>query len=182
MFEKHDDQLVASALKGQRRAWITLIKRYEKAVFSYGVRMTGSRDDAADLMQDIFVSVFKSLGNYRGEGSFKGWLFKVAHYRCIEFYRKRKPEQGLEDIPEPDSGQPCPETVMLETLSGQALLKAMQTLPLAQKAVVELKFFGQFTFDEIAQQTGLSPNTVKSRLYSALTRLKVLMEDEHAKA
>ena len=71
---------------------------------------------------------------------------------------------------------------MLETLSGQALLKAMQTLPLAQKAVVELKFFGQFTFDEIAQQTGLSPNTVKSRLYSALTRLKVLMEDEHAKA
>jgi RNA polymerase sigma-70 factor, ECF subfamily len=56
----------------------------------------------------------------------------------------------------------------------------MQQLPLAQKAVVELKFFGQFTFDEIAEQTGMSVNTAKSRLYGALEKLKTLMEVDYA--
>lgn len=180
MFEKHDEQLVAQALKGNKRAWYTLLKRYEKPVYHYGLRMTGNREDAADLMQDIFVSVFRSLGNYRGEGTFKGWLFRVAHYRCIEFYRKRKPEQAMDDVPEQACENTCPEGDLLKDISSNALLAAMQKLPLSQKAVVELKFFGQFTFDEIAEQMGLSPNTVKSRLYSALSRLKLDLEVEHA--
>ena len=60
------------------------------------------------------------------------------------------------------------------------LISAMQQLPLSQKAVVELKFFGQFTFDEIAEQTGISANTAKSRLYGALEKLKTLMEVDYA--
>ena len=60
------------------------------------------------------------------------------------------------------------------------LINAMQQLPLAQKAVVELKFFGQFTFDEIAEQTGISVNTAKSRLHGALEKLKTLMEVDYA--
>lgn len=63
--------------------------------------------------------------------------------------------------------------------TSQALTAAMQRLPLAQRAVIELKFFGQFTFDEIADQLGLSSNTVKSRLYSALSKLKLDLEVEH---
>lgn len=180
MFEKHDDQLIKQALNGCKRAWLQLVTRYEKSVFHYGLRMTGNRDDAADLMQDIFVSVFRSLGNYRGEGSFRGWLFRVAHYRCIEFYRKRRPEQALDDVPEPICNSAGPESHMLSDISSKALLSAMQQLPLAQKAVVELKFFGQFTFDEIAEQTGTSANTIKSRLYAALARLKQELEVNHA--
>ncbi len=180
VFEKHDEDLIKQALKGNKRAWLSLVRRYEKPVFQYGLRMTGNRDDAADLMQDIFVSVFRSLGNYRGEGSFKSWLFRVAHYRCIEFYRKRKPEQALDDVPEPVCENTCPEQDLLSDISSRTLLNAMQRLPLAQKAVVELKFFGQFTFDEIAEQTGLSANTIKSRLYSALNRLKDELEVNHA--
>jgi RNA polymerase sigma factor (sigma-70 family) len=58
----------------------------------------------------------------------------------------------------------------------RAVTQAMQALPLAQKAVVELKFFGQFTFEEIAEQMDISVNTAKSRLYSALTKLKLELE------
>lgn len=180
MFEKRDEQLISQALKGNRRAWLALIKRYESQIYHYGIRMTGNTHDAADLMQDIFVSVYRSLGNYRGEGSFRGWLFRVAHFRCIEFYRRKRPEQGLDDTPEPECQQDCPETGYLRDRTSASLMEAMQRLPLAQKAVVELKFFGQFTFDEIAEQLGLSANTVKSRLYSALSKLKLELEVENA--
>ena len=69
---------------------------------------------------------------------------------------------------------------MLSDCASATLTHAMQKLPLAQKAIIELKFFGQFTFDEIAAQLGISPNTVKSRLYSALAKLKLDLEVENA--
>lgn len=180
MFEKTDEQLIHKALQGSKKAWLNLLKRYEQPIYNYGIRMTGNRDDAQDLMQEVFVSVFRNLSNYRGEGSFKGWLFKIAHYRCIEFYRKKRPTQGLEDVPEIESEQMCPESSLSEGQGNRQLVDAMQHLPLAQKAVVELKFFGQFTFEEIADQLGISTNTAKSRLYTGLAKLKTMMEVEYA--
>lgn len=180
MFEKTDEQLIRKAIQGNKKAWLNLLKRYEQAVFNYAIRMTGNRDDAMDLMQEVFVSVFRNLTNYRGEGAFKGWLFKIAHYRCIEFYRRKKPMQGLDDTPEIECEQTTPEQRFADGQRDGKLAQAMQKLPLSQKAVVELKFFGQFTFDEIAEQLGISSNTAKSRLYSALDKLKTLMEVEYA--
>lgn len=180
VFEKSDQQLIEKALKGNRRAWLSLVKRYETQVYQYGVRMTGSREDGLDLMQEVFVSVFRNLSGYRAEGSFRGWLFKIAHFRCIEFYRRRKPNQGLDDIPEVASQDPCMEAVLSAQQQSASLLMAMQQLPLSQRAVVELKFFGQFTFGEIAQQLGISDNTAKSRLYSGLAKLKEYLEVEYA--
>ncbi len=180
MFDKSDEQLIAKALDGNKKAWLNLIKRYEKPIYNYGIRMTGNNDDALDLMQEVFVSVFRNLSNYRGDGAFKGWLFKIAHYRCIEFYRRKRPTQGLEDSPELESGEDGPEQATLTGQGNAQLVGAMQQLPFAQKAVVELKFFGQFTFEEIADQLGISTNTAKSRLYSALDKLKTLMEVEYA--
>lgn len=180
MFEKTDKQLIDKALGGNKAAWMSLLKRYESSVFNYGIRMTGNKDDALDLMQDVFVSVYRNLSSYRGEGSFKAWLFRIAHYRCIEFYRKKRPMQGLDDAPEPTCEGETPEQHVAMGQGNRELVGAMQQLPVSQRAVVELKFFGQFTFDEIAEQLGISSNTAKSRLYSALAKLKTFMEVEYA--
>ncbi len=180
MFEKSDEQLISRAIEGNKRAWLSLIKRYESQIYQYGIRMTGRHEDALDLMQEIFISVFRNLQNYRGEGSFRGWLFKIAHYRCIEFYRRKKPNQGLDDVPEVECGADGPEQSLHLGQSNQQLVNAMQALPLSQKAVVELKFFGQFTFEEIAEQLGISVNTAKSRLYGALGKLRSILEVEYA--
>jgi len=179
VFEQTDEKLIEKALKGNKNAWLKLIKRYEKGIYNYGLRMVTNPEDAKDLMQEVFVSVYRNLSSYRGEGSFKSWLYRIAHFRCVEFYRRKKPTQGLEDTPEiEDEGQtPEQHTFMLQ--DGKQLLQAMQQLPLAQKSVVELKFFGHFTFDEIASQLGVSSNTVKSRLYTALDKLKHLLEVEY---
>lgn len=180
MFEKSDQQLIAKALQGNKKAWLTLLKRYEKQIYHYGMRMTGKNEDALDLMQEVFISVYRNLSNYRNEGSFKSWLFRIAHFRCIEFYRRKKPMQGLDDVPEVESEEVSAADAIHYHQENRQLIKAMQQLPLAQKAVVELKFFGQFTFDEIAAQTGISANTAKSRLYGALDKLKQIMEVDYA--
>lgn len=180
MFEKSDEQLIARALQGNKHAWLSLLKRYEKLIYNYGMRMTGKNEDALDLLQEVFISVFRSLSTYRGEGSFKSWLFRIAHFRCIEFYRRKRPMQDLDDAPEMQSNDLSHEQQLGGDQQNAQLIHAMQHLPMAQKAVVELKFFGHFTFDEIAVQTGISVNTAKSRLYSALEKLKTLMEVDYA--
>lgn len=183
MFERSDEALVKQALKGKKSAWITLVKRYEKNLYNYTLRMVSNPDDALDLMQDVFMAVFRNLASFRGDSPFKGWMFKIAHYRCIEFYRRKKSTQSLDDIPEQEeqTSEACPEAQMFNGQQANMLSSAMQLLPVNQKLVVELKFFQHCTFDDIAQQLGISVNTVKSRLYSALDKLKGHLELEHVK-
>lgn len=178
MFERSDETLIKQALKGKKSAWIALVKRYEKPLYNYALRMVSNPDDALDLMQDVFVAVFRNLSSFRGDSPFKGWLFKIAHYRCIEFYRKKKPTQSLDDAPEPEEidDTVCPEGSLASGQQALGIQNALQHLPLNQKLVVELKFFQHATFDDIAIQLGISVNTAKSRLYSGLDKLKEYVE------
>lgn len=177
MFTSTDEQLVQKALKDDKKAWFCLLSRYEKAIFNYAVRMTGNTHDGSDLMQEIFISVFNSLSSYQGSGAFKSWLFRIAHYRCMDFFRRKKPDVSLDEVvdleqkPELQSGY-TPEVSLQQNQSQLQIFALMQSLPVNQRVVVELKFFSQFTFDEIAQQLDMSSNTVKSRLYAALANLK----------
>ncbi len=179
VFKKSDEQLIAAALKGHKKAWLNLVKRYEQGLFNYAQRMTGNQDDALDLLQEVFMAVFRNLPTFRGDASFKSWLYRIAHYRCMEFYRRKRQHLDLDEADEPVCAQPCPEQRHGEQQQNKQLAQAMQQLPFAQKAVVELKFFGQFTFEEIAEQLDISTNTAKSRLYAALEKLRTLMEVEY---
>jgi len=181
VFERSDETLVKQALNGKKSAWITLVKRHEKNLYNYTLRMVSNPDDAMDLMQDVFMAVFRNLATFRGESPFKGWMFKIAHYRCIEFYRRKRPTQSLDDIPEreEDADDICPEQQVVYGQRADALHQAVQCLPVNQKLVVELKFFQHCTFDDIATQLGISVNTVKSRLYSALDKLKGKLEFDY---
>ncbi|WNC73480.1 sigma-70 family RNA polymerase sigma factor [Thalassotalea psychrophila] len=181
MFERSDETLISLALKGKKSAWMTLLKRYEKPIYNYTLRMVSNPDDALDLLQDIFMAVFKNLASFRGDSKFNSWLFRIAHYRCIEYYRRKKPHQSLDDEPEQeaDISDSCPENNIKQSQQSEALATAMKILPINQRTVIELKFFQHFTFDEIAGQLGISSNTVKSRLYSALDKLKGVLEVDY---
>lgn len=186
MFTSTDEQLIYKALKGNKKAWFSLLSRYEQPVYNFALRMTGNSEDAKDLLQEIFISVFNSLPNYSGKGAFKSWLFRIAHFRCMDFFRRKKPNVSLDDYVDSDlllqeqhdtqHSSACPEGDLQSRQSQQQLQKFMQALPVNQRIVVELKFFSQFTFEEIALQLGVSSNTVKSRLYAALANLKGAME------
>lgn len=178
LFKQTDEKLIKKALNGSQSSWHQLVSRYEKCVYQYAMRMTSNADDAMDLMQETFMSVCRSLHDFRGDSSFKTWVLRIAHFRCVEFYRKRKwfvDDSELEHM-DADASQSCPELAFNNQQSQRQIMQLMGQLAFEQKLIVELKVFQQQTFDVIGQQLGMSTNTVKSKFYNALSKLKVLLE------
>ncbi len=170
---KTDDQLIQSAIAGSERAWLSLVKRYEKRLYNYSLRMSGNADDAMDIMQDVLLSVYRNLTNYRREGEFPAWLFRIASFRCIDYFRRRKFHSDVDNLElhdESDNHQP--EMNLGAAQSNREIAQLMSHLPLDQRQVIELKFFQNFTFEEIGGQLGISSNTAKTRLYAALSKMK----------
>ena len=178
MFSQSDEQLIKKALKGHKGAWLKLVGRHEKTLYNYLLRMVSNAEDARDLMQEVFLSVFRNLGSFRGDCAFKGWLLKIAHHRVVEFYRRKRHFVDFDEIDERDDehSDTCPVASAESAQQGQVVISALAKLPVNQRAVVELKFFQHLTFDEIASQLGVSSNTVKSRLYAGLDKMKRVLE------
>lgn len=166
-----DEALVRRALAGSDGAWTKLVGRYERRVYNYALRMIGHPDDALDLMQEVFVGVLRNLPGYRGDGAFAAWLFRIAAYRCTDHLRSRRIAVSLDEMGWDGADGGAVDTA-LPTDANQLIAKAMAALPTEQRHVVELKFFQEFTFDDIAGQLGISPNTAKTRLYGALRKLR----------
>ncbi len=168
--ERTDEQLIAKALEGSERAWNRLVQRYEKRVYNYALRMVGHQDDAMDLMQDVFMSVYRNLGSFRGDAPFGAWLFRIAAFRCTDHFRKRRFQQEeYEDMEDVESD---PLLTVESARHNGDIVRLLHRLSQEQRQVVELKFFQNFTFEEIGGQLGISTNTAKTRLYAALKKLR----------
>ncbi len=179
-----DEKLIEKALGGSQRSWINLVKRYEGLVYNYCLRMTFNPSDAMDLMQEVFLATYRNLPSYRGQNQFKGWMMRIAANKTTDFLRARgrNPLHRAGEVSDDSYNSPeihqahshhhdPAEDYKLEK-TNQQIKKVLDRLPDEQKLVVELKFFQHFTFDEISHQTGTSINTVKTRLYTALNKLK----------
>lgn len=167
-----DEVLVTRAVAGSNGAWHKLVKRYEKRVYNYALRMVGHPDDAFDLMQEVFMGVHRNLASFRGDAPFPAWLFRIASFRCTDYLRRRRVHDEFDEKAGYANGTPGPEELTFTTHANQHITAALATLPPEQRQVVELKFFQQFTFEDIAGQLGISSNTAKTRLYSALKKLQ----------
>jgi RNA polymerase sigma-70 factor (ECF subfamily) len=189
---EQDDALIRAALEGSARSWDQLVRRHETQVYNFSLRLTGNPADALDLMQEVFLGVYRNLHRFRGESQFSTWLFRIAHNKAIDMARRRPSStslesaledagdliearwQQLDDVPEQD-----PQALLDERQRNALILAQMAALPLEQRLVVELKVFQSLTFEEIAELQEISANTAKTRFYTALRRLKALMEQDH---
>jgi len=184
---ENDNELIASALNGSLPAWETLVRRYEGRVYNYSLRLTGNREDALDLMQDVFLGVYRNLGRFRGESQFISWLFRIAHNKAVDLARRRRAnpvkEQALPDNPDdwPDENAAAvgPQSLALVDESNAHMQMLLQALSPEQRLMLELKVFQSMTFDEIALMQDISANTAKTRFYSALKKLRALVEKDH---
>lgn len=179
MFKRSDESLIAKALNGDQHAWQQLVNRHQSALYYFGLRLLGSKDDASDLLQDVLMVLCRNLGQYRGDSSFKSWLFGIANYRAMDMLRRRKhsdSDDELADMAAATDGL----AEQLDSLQQQKnVQRQLRSLPLEQRLVLELKFYQQFTFDEIASQLAISSNTVKSRFYAALDKMRLQLESDH---
>ncbi len=174
-----DAELVKKAQKGEGRAFNILVERYQLKVTRLVYRYVNNTDVALDLVQDIFLKIFKNLVNFKGESKFSSWLFRVAVNDCIDHLRqiKVRKEQSLDQFRESgfDVGDQSADGEIaagVETREQRRLIhQAMERLPDNQRAVVVMKIYQEMTFEEIAAVFEEPVSTIKSRLYKALNAL-----------
>jgi RNA polymerase sigma-70 factor, ECF subfamily len=184
-----DQALIAAALKGSAYAWEKLVKRYESKIYNHGLRLTGNSSDAMDLMQEVFLGVYRNLHRFRGDAKFSSWIFRIAHNKAVDMNRRKRlmtssPKFSTEDEGDefekfPGKTDLEPENRLGNTEQNASVLKMLSELSSDQRSIVELKIFQSLTFDEIAELQDISANTAKTRFYSALKKLKVVSEEQN---
>jgi RNA polymerase sigma-70 factor, ECF subfamily len=162
-----DTDLITRVRRGDVEAYNLLVSRWEKRVFNYLLKITGSPDDALDLSQDAFLKAYQNIGKLDDPARFGPWLYRIAHNEAYSTFRKRRPETALDDANA--ERKPAPGFSIDLSLTVTA---ALDRLSPEQREAVVLKVYEGFKFEEMAEVIGCPVSTVKSRLYTALDLLK----------
>ncbi len=169
-----DADLIRQASRGRVEAYNLLVSRWEKRVYNYLLRITGNREDALDLAQDVFLKAYQNLRKLEDPGRFGPWLYRIAHNEAYSMFRKRRPETDVDELEPEASGTGIAvggSSVFPVELS-LAVASALNRLSPEQREAVVLKIYQGFKFEEMAEILSCPVSTVKSRLYTALELLK----------
>lgn len=181
-----DDELVAAARRGDRASFNRLVGRYQGMAYNVAYRVLQDSDAAADATQEAFLSAYRRLDQFHG-GSFKAWLARIVTNQCYDWlrYEKRRPAASLDALLlEPDDPPPAlrqqaperPEDLFLQHEVADWLQAAILQLPPDQRVTLVLSDIQGFSYEEIAEATGVELGTVKSRLSRARRRLRDLLQ------
>ncbi|MHB0972325.1 MAG: RNA polymerase sigma factor [Thermoanaerobaculia bacterium] len=181
--EPMDDRtLVTRILAGERELFSELVRRYEKRVVNYVYRITHRYEEAHDLTQEIFVKVYMALDRYDPKFQFSTWIFRIAQNSAIDVLRKKNvPEVSLTTTPTDESkGRERefadPGVSPYRDLRNKQLSAAIDTavakLPADYRELIQLRHFGELSYEEIAAMKHLPLGTVKNKLFRARNLLK----------
>lgn len=192
--DARDRRLVRRLKQGDERAFQELVHTYEDRIFGMVFRMIGNRQEAEDIAQEVFISVHRGIANYRGEGRFYTWLYRIASNTCknrIKYLKGRNFHRSsdIDETPaahtQGDDGGPVhalqsvvpgPEA----TVAGNRLERAIQAeiaqLEPEHRLLIVLRDIQGLSYQEIITITGLQEGTLKSRLHRARLALKVRLE------
>jgi RNA polymerase sigma-70 factor, ECF subfamily len=171
MNEADDMGLLTRIQSGDQEAMSALFDRYGTMVYSVALRVLKDAGEAEDVMQEIFVQVWKNPGAFvSGKGSLGGWLVVVTRNRSIDMIRRRRPTEQVELFALPSSTNLAREAER-NSLLGK-IRGVMVSLPEEQRKSVELAFFEGLSHSEIAEKTGDPLGTVKTRIRLALTTIR----------
>ena len=184
--ELNDQDLVQAYIKGDQSAIESLITRHRSKVYTYIVLTIKNQQLAEDLFQETFIKVIQSLrgGKYKDNGRFLSWVIRIAHNLIIDHFRKEKQMNSISnDDTEVDlfnsrkfSDQNIEEVIVSSQIKSE-LRTLINELPSDQREVVLLRHYGELSFKEIADQTGVSINTALGRMRYALINLRKMINE-----
>ncbi|HLN72167.1 MAG TPA: sigma-70 family RNA polymerase sigma factor [Prolixibacteraceae bacterium] len=183
---QYDFFLVESALAGNEKAFAKLMSRYKDAIYFMLLKMVNNKNDAEDLTLEAFGKAFKNLQQYSPNYAFSTWLFKIATNNCIDFLRKRRgvyvsiennQENGDNDPPiKLRSADPNPEEKMIRIQKAILMRRIVHRLKPRYRILVELRYFREYSYEEIAAELNLPLGTVKAQLFRAREMLFKMIE------
>jgi RNA polymerase sigma-70 factor (ECF subfamily) len=171
-----DDALLVARAQADPSAFASLYDRYVDAVYRYCQRRLGDRAAAEDATSIIFTRAFVNLPQFRA-GSFRGWLFTIAHHVVADEYRRGRPVSPLEMADGTADPAPSPEEVAIDAEAAESVRALLARLSPDQRQIVELRLAG-LTGEEIVQVLGRSRGAVDALAYRAMTRLRGLVAEQ----
>lgn len=184
---RQDYELVQKALQGDEKAFARLLGRYKDAIYFMLLKMVNNRNDAEDLTLEAFGKAFKNIHQYSPTYAFSTWLFKIASNNCIDFLRRKKgtyvaidnnndSNQNNETV-RLKSKEPDPEEKLIRQQKAILLHRVVRSLKPRYRTLVELRYFREYSYEEIAKELELPLGTVKAQLFRAREMLFKMIEN-----
>ena len=172
-----DEQLIEWVANGDSSCLGTLFERHNKAVFQFCLQITRNPTYAEDIVQEVFLKILRKAGSFRGEGTFKAWMFNIARNATMDYLRKSKRQGNTTPL---DS---FTDTLLVDHRTAEQAAEGSQNLGMLEKAMARLPehfqeviWLGRFefnSFDELAQALGCKTGTARVRMHRAMQQLNL---------
>ncbi len=190
---QEDYQYVQKAIGGCQKSYTVLMERYRNSIYHMMLKMVKTREDADDLTLEAFGKAFNKLPSYAPRYAFSTWLFKIAINNCIDHIRKKRLKLlSIDDPIEPNSdhdfssnirsGALDPEERFIRKQRVHLMRNILGKLSLKYRLMIELRFFEELSYDEIAKELNIPLGTVKAQLFRAKEILYNLLQTPGAQA
>jgi RNA polymerase sigma-70 factor, ECF subfamily len=181
-------QIIARCRAGNAAAWDSLFDKYYGVVARFVFQLSGdfSHEDTEEICQETFLSVVRNLSSFQGRSSFQTWLLRIAANKAMDYREKTRAAKrggnavhvsidaartGDQPPIDPPSGNPGPDALLQIAETSRLVRESLDRLGEPCREIIELRYFGELSYDEIAVQLRLNPKTVSSRLSKCLDRL-----------
>jgi RNA polymerase sigma-70 factor (ECF subfamily) len=170
---------VPQARAGDLTAWDAIFRRYQLPLYVYVFELVHDEQASMDIVQETFINALRHLGSLRDDGKFGGWLFGIAHQKCIQRWRKiSREESAFEEFSSAAPGfEDGPDEVLIRREQEAEFMALLSRLAPPHRSVLLLHFMEDFSLEELAEITSTPTGTVKSRLHYAKKALRELMEE-----
>lgn len=186
---KQDIALVEKALLGNQKAYADLLSRYRDTIYFMLLKMVKNKNDAEDLTIEAFGKAFKNLEQYTSEYAFSTWLFRIASNNCIDFLRKKRTVTvSIDENFDTDDydftfniedKELNPEDNFIKSQDSNRLAEIVKSLKPRYRELIELRYFKELSYEEIATQMSLPLGTVKAQLFRARELLFNILQRTH---
>ncbi len=188
-----DYEFVKQAVAGDQKAYAELMERYRTSIYHMMLKMVNNREDADDLTLEAFGKAFNKLSTYAPKYAFSTWLFKIATNNCIDYIRKKRLHLLSIDEPVENDGTQSfsnnlkastldPEERFIKQQRVKLMRRVMSKLSHKYRLMIELRYFEELTYDEIAMELDIPLGTVKAQLFRAKEILYSLLQTPDAQA
>jgi RNA polymerase sigma-70 factor, ECF subfamily len=188
--------LLARCRRGQADAWDELFDRHYAAAgrFIFQLGYNFSHEDVEEICQEVFLTVIKSIKTFQGQSQFQTWLFRIAANRARDYRQRQNAAKrggGQMTVPlntapsdenppvDPPSSEPTPDLSMIRLEDSALVGRAMQHLQEPCREIIELRYFADLSYDELAKTMKLNSKTVSSRLSKCLDRLEKILRSTY---
>jgi RNA polymerase sigma factor (sigma-70 family) len=176
--QRSDEQLVEAVARADEDALGELYDRFGRVAYGLAYKILQDASLAEDAVQEAFLQVWRGAGSYRPErAKASTWLLTFVHRRAVDLVRREERRRTLPEVEDPKSSGPGADEAVVARSRREIVQDALRRLPAEQREAIELAYYGGLTQSELAEKLGQPLGTIKSRMFTGLQRLRVLLAE-----